>query len=245
MGGLKKIIKTILKPTINNAKGSAGERKVSAKLNPLLFGKVEHKQINDLVLVDENGKSHQIDHIEIRHNGIFCIETKNYSGWIFGSEEQQMWTQTLYNEKHQFPNPIKQNRSHIYHLNKALGGKYKINSIIVMVQNNADRINVPYVVNLNDLKGYLLNFNDGTSYSTEEMDRIYQLIIHSSRSDVTRREHVANIKNTQNAINNNKCPRCGSDLVLRDGKYGSFYGCSNYPKCTFTKKINIDITYAI
>ena len=236
MGGLKKAIKTILKPVINNARGRAGERKVSAKLNPLLFGRVEHRQINDLTLVDENGKSHQIDHIEIRHNGIFCIETKNYSGWIFGSEEQQMWTQTLYNEKHQFQNPIKQNHSHIYHLNRVLGGKYIINSVIVMVQNNADRINVPYVVNLNDLKTYLSNFNDGTSYSTEEIDKIYRLIINSSRSDVTRREHIANIKKTQKAINNNKCPRCGSDLVFRDGKYGSFYGCSNYPKCTFTKK---------
>ena len=33
------------------------------------------------------------------------------------------------------------------------------------------------------------------------------------------------------------CPRCGGDLVLRSGKYGAFYGCSNYPDCTYTKKV--------
>jgi len=29
-----------------------------------------------------------------------------------------------------------------------------------------------------------------------------------------------------------KCPRCRSVMVLRQSKYGEFYGCSNYPKCT-------------
>ncbi len=34
----------------------------------------------------------------------------------------------------------------------------------------------------------------------------------------------------------NKCPECGGELVLRKGKYGEFYGCSNYPECKFTRK---------
>lgn len=32
------------------------------------------------------------------------------------------------------------------------------------------------------------------------------------------------------------CPRCGGSLVERSGKYGKFFGCSNYPKCRFIKK---------
>ncbi|MFA6272458.1 MAG: topoisomerase DNA-binding C4 zinc finger domain-containing protein [Patescibacteria group bacterium] len=31
------------------------------------------------------------------------------------------------------------------------------------------------------------------------------------------------------------CPECGSALVERSGKFGSFYGCSAYPKCKYTK----------
>lgn len=32
------------------------------------------------------------------------------------------------------------------------------------------------------------------------------------------------------------CPRCGGNLIDRNGKFGSFYGCSNYPKCKYTLK---------
>ena len=32
------------------------------------------------------------------------------------------------------------------------------------------------------------------------------------------------------------CPQCGGDVVLRHGKFGVFYACVNYPKCTFTKQ---------
>lgn len=31
------------------------------------------------------------------------------------------------------------------------------------------------------------------------------------------------------------CPKCGGTLVERNGKYGTFIGCSNYPKCKYTK----------
>ena len=33
-----------------------------------------------------------------------------------------------------------------------------------------------------------------------------------------------------------KCELCGSDMIVRSGKYGTFYACSNYPTCTFTKQ---------
>lgn len=32
------------------------------------------------------------------------------------------------------------------------------------------------------------------------------------------------------------CPKCGGKLIMRDGKYGRFIGCSNYPKCKYTTK---------
>ncbi len=35
-------------------------------------------------------------------------------------------------------------------------------------------------------------------------------------------------------IADEKCPKCGGDLVLRKGTYGPFYACRNYPECKFT-----------
>jgi DNA topoisomerase-1 len=32
-----------------------------------------------------------------------------------------------------------------------------------------------------------------------------------------------------------KCPKCGSNLVIREGKFGRFYACSNFPSCDFTR----------
>ena len=33
-----------------------------------------------------------------------------------------------------------------------------------------------------------------------------------------------------------KCPDCGNDLVKRNGKFGEFIACSNYPECKYIKK---------
>ena len=38
-------------------------------------------------------------------------------------------------------------------------------------------------------------------------------------------------------IANGYCPQCGGKLILRQGKYGGFYGCCNYPNCKFTHPI--------
>ncbi|MCL2519298.1 MAG: topoisomerase DNA-binding C4 zinc finger domain-containing protein, partial [Oscillospiraceae bacterium] len=35
-----------------------------------------------------------------------------------------------------------------------------------------------------------------------------------------------------------KCELCGQFMVLRKGKYGMFYSCSDYPKCKNTKPLN-------
>ena len=38
------------------------------------------------------------------------------------------------------------------------------------------------------------------------------------------------------------CPECGSDLVVRKGKYGEFVACSNYPTCKYVKKEEKEVT---
>ena len=38
-----------------------------------------------------------------------------------------------------------------------------------------------------------------------------------------------------------KCEKCGADMVQRSGKYGSFFACSRYPECSFTKQKTRDI----
>lgn len=42
----------------------------------------------------------------------------------------------------------------------------------------------------------------------------------------------------KNEIADFKCELCGADMVLRQGRFGDFYACSNYPKCKNTKTKN-------
>ncbi len=51
-------------------------------------------------------------------------------------------------------------------------------------------------------------------------------------------------KETPAEVADFKCELCGGDMVLRTGRYGSFYACANYPKCKFTKQKTVDIGVA-
>jgi len=41
-----------------------------------------------------------------------------------------------------------------------------------------------------------------------------------------------------------KCPKCGSDLVVRKGR-SEFIGCSAYPKCKFSNELSLNMKYKI
>ena len=66
----------------------------------------------------------------------------------------------------------------------------------------------------------------------EKMNRIAALITNSNIE-----EHVESIRETKKKAAEGICPRCGGQLVVRNGKYGKFLGCSNYPKCRYTQNL--------
>ena len=98
------------------------------------------KFLFNLYIPTYNNKTTEIDVIMICPHGIFVFESKNYIGWIFGTETQRKWTQTLhagygFSKKEHFFNPIMQNEYHIKYLSKLLDNKYPFYSIIVFSDN--------------------------------------------------------------------------------------------------------------
>lgn len=69
--------------------------------------------LNCITLRLENGSTTQIDHILVSSKGIFVIETKHYTGWIFGNPKSKFWTQVIFENKYSFQNPIFQNYKHV------------------------------------------------------------------------------------------------------------------------------------
>lgn len=214
-----------------STRGKHGENKVRRVIGET----VENEQyvINDFILVND-GKSSQIDHIVINPHGIFVIETKNYSGEIYGSENQREWTQVLaYGKvKNKLYNPLKQNATHIYNVKKIVG-RLPVYSLVVFVQNNTHNIDAKGVIPLSALRTALQSGE--IILTVEQMQTAYNLLL-SNQSDISTKEHVQNIRKQQQNLELGICPRCGGNLVLRNGKYGEFWGCSNYPKCKFIKK---------
>ncbi|MFC4994951.1 nuclease-related domain-containing protein [Rubritalea tangerina] len=93
-------------------KGWFGEKAVDRALKRLPTD--SYTIYHDIYLPRPDGKgTTQIDHLAVSRFGIFVIETKNYQGWIFGSERQRNWTQSIYKKKYKFQNPLHQNKLHI------------------------------------------------------------------------------------------------------------------------------------
>ena len=86
------------------------------------------------VYLPYKGRTSEVDVIMLHETGIYVFESKNYSGWIFGDESGQYWTQFLNkNTKNRFYNPILQNKTHIRALRQylQLDDKIRILSYIV------------------------------------------------------------------------------------------------------------------
>ena len=217
-----------------NHSGAQGEKAVIRRIGETLDG--EKYVFNDYRF-KVGDKTIQIDHIVVNQNGVFVIETKNYSGTIYGGDDIREWTQVLAygNVVNKFYSPVKQNASHIYHLRKFLPKDIGIKSVVVFVQGNIDHINSESVIALNEIRN-CLKADWGNSLSDQQIARVVKLLQLHKDDTITISEHVENIHKMKEKIDNNVCPRCGGKLVLRNGEYGNFYGCENYPRCKFIKK---------
>lgn len=166
------------------------------------------KKLANVYIPKEDGTTTEIDLIFIHQTGIYVIESKNYSGWIFGDEKDRFWTQTFKNgTKEKFYNPIWQNNSHIKYLKELL--KYKgynikdenYSSIIVFserctlkkIQTYSDNV---YVVKREELVDIMKNIMNGLNQviSPEEIINIYNTLKpYTNVSEELKREHIDNV----------------------------------------------------
>jgi len=206
----------------------------------------EYDIFND-VLLQYEGKSTQIDHIVVSRFGIYVIETKNMAGPIYGSENSEFWSEYLpetryENRQYKFRNPIWQNEGHIKALRAVLlDSNVRIYGIVVFPKDTELNINVKKKVTTWDQIVHVITRYDELVMDGEDVLRYSALI---GEADVinpeARKEHVQSVRDNQarrdNLVAEGICPRCGGRLVERDGKYGRFLGCSNYPKCKYILK---------
>jgi hypothetical protein len=220
--------------------GEIGEESVASILKTL---PKDYVVFNDIYL-EIKGYSTQIDHVVISRYGVFIIETKNYTGWIFGNDTSEYWTQTIYKNKYQLRNPLKQNYAHLKTLQSIFGIEERFYFPIVAFHDRATlkcetNGNVMY---FSELKDFILSKHI-QRLSDELVNRLSAILMYYSvKNENQKQEHILKVKqdiaNKESLVEKGICPKCGGMLIHRQGKYGEFISCINYPSCRFTQNIN-------
>ena len=220
------------------SKGQMGENKVIALIGQI---KDSHYLLNDVTLINATSEmSHQIDHVLIHPNGLFVIETKNYSGTIAVDQGSGAWIKTIRGRSERIANPLRQNKSHAITLRKALKSKYKPIPVTVFVQNNAPYIPDENLINLQDLLLFIDSYPYQHRYNQIELDEI-KVLIESSLSKVSLKEHLENIAVMRKvrkeqeaemayAIEKGLCPVCNSPIEESNYRY-------TCPRCGYSFKL--------
>ena len=221
-------------------KGENGENVVMMKL--MLLPEDRYKVLHNVTIPLQNGST-QIDHIVLSRYGIFVIETKNYNGSIYGVEHGEYWSQYLGKQKNQFYNPILQNAGHVRAMQKSLNAFKDCPYIpIVVFSDNAEiKVNTKEstVINWNQLLRTISQYQE-EKITWEQVCDLYNVLplLEMNKGEETNQKHLQNLMTAQEnkfkIIESGRCPRCGGELILRQGQYGQFYGCSNYPDCRYT-----------
>ena len=228
-------------------KGARGERRVNRALLTGL-NKNEYRILSDLI-VPVGGVTSQVDHVVVSRYGIFVIETKNMSGWIFGSGDQKTWTQVFKGGKKQsFQNPLHQNYGHVKAVQAALDiDEATVHNLVAFVGDAIPKTPMPDRVawGMRELSAQIAQRRQFL-YSEEQVQtfvRTLNEIAPESTKDL-KRQHVQNIerlaakrKAKQLAlktavIEDVLCPKCKAEMVERKNrKTGErFWGCTKFPK---------------
>ncbi|HIF5590170.1 TPA: NERD domain-containing protein [Vibrio parahaemolyticus] len=225
-------------------KGVFGEFLVNRLLSKL--PESDYTLIKDVTLPTNDGTT-QVDHIVVSRYGIFVVETKKMKGWIFGSARQKQWTQKIYRHSSKFQNPLHQNYKHIKALETLLGcSEEHLHSVIVFIGDSTFKTEMP--PNVTYARGsirYIQQFND-VVFSDNDYARLTESInrLKLKRGVITDLKHRKHAKEVvASKVSSNECPRCGSEMVLRETKRGEnigkqFWGCSTFPKCRAVKQFN-------
>lgn len=91
--------------------------------------------------------------------------------------------------------------------------------------------------NLSNAKGYFITTNKFTLEAEQfAEDKPIELIDGYQLMEYIRQAKIEEVPESSKPTIR-VCPSCRSELVLRRGKNGQFYGCSSYPKCRHTENL--------
>lgn len=181
--------------------GRRGEKLTERELKLVRFLGRDGKILRNVYIPKENGETSEIDVLYITQKGIFVIESKNYSGWVFGSEKNYQWTVSLSNGiKNKLYNPIKQNQTHMKWLQNYVGEDIPLFSIIAFSERCALKLKGEFtvpVINRDYLYATIRNIwnKSEEKLSDEQVNELYEKLKELTKvSKEDKKKHVEDIK---------------------------------------------------
>ncbi len=176
--------------------GEEGELIVNLEAESLL-DKNKYHLLKNVTLRTGDGTT-QIDHIIISIYGVFVVETKNMTGWIFGNPKQRTWTQIIYEDRYKFQNPLHQNYKHVKTLKSLLRlDSLQLHSVVVFVGDSEFKTEMPEnVIYIEDFIKYIESKQQPVLVGSEVKEIIEKIETERLEPSLeTHREHVKNLKN--------------------------------------------------
>lgn len=170
------------------------------------------KQLRNLYIPSKPGSYTEIDTLIISVSGLYVLETKNYRGWIYGDEDWKMWTVTYSRQKkYTFYNPIKQNATHIWALQKLLPdirADCYFSFVVFSDSSEFKKMDYysprTYIMKHGELNGFFRAFqkeNEGL-LSREAVNQLFQkLKPYCDVSESVKQQHIADVNRKRFASN--------------------------------------------
>ncbi len=114
-------LSALLLPALPHIKGRIGERLVHFRLSRSLPAS-HYTILRDVKLRRSEGTGVvRIGHVVVSAYGLFVVETRHWSGWLFGAERDAEWTRIRFRSRRRVPNPLRQLQTRLAALQDALG----------------------------------------------------------------------------------------------------------------------------
>lgn len=191
----------------SNFKGWFGEKMTAVGMF-LSLNKSTYKRFHDVIINAPDGTT-QIDHVIISPYGIFVLETKNMKGWIFGSEKDSKWTQSLYKKKHTFQNPLRQNYRHTKCLSEFLDLPHEMmHSIVFFIGECKLKSRLPGNVMTSGVASYIKGFKDVILTDQQISDALTKINALKNVRSLNNKTHLKSLEERHS--DKQKSPEVGS-----------------------------------
>jgi hypothetical protein len=201
----------------------------------------EYHHFRRIIIPTSRGTT-EIDHLIVSKYGIFVIELKDRTGWIFGNAADAYWTAVHFKKKFRFQNPLRQNYGHMKALEAFLGiDPHALRGIVVFRGSFEFKTPIPDGVLCHGHRSWVAAIQEVALDDAAVHAIVTSLESNAMQGWLAGLRHARSVRARYSS--DTTCPKSDGELRLLTQRNGpqpgsQFLGCSNYPACRYTRNLH-------